>query len=126
MKKVSSVNQLLDLLNLEEQKVLAGIMAHLSPEAEELLAMVLVAYLRFKVRPRLDTAFIQGLAQNFICYLETARQSDSLHVGYAVNPVMLIDLHENYPDNYKAVIETDGVITKKEATDFMSSLITNH
>lgn len=122
MKKISPTNQLLDLLNKEEQSVLAGIMAHLSPEAEELLAMVLVAYIRFKVRPRLDTAFIQGLAQNFICYLETTRQADCLHVGYAVNPVMLVDLHENYPDNYKAVLDADGVVTKKEAESFLKSL----
>lgn len=122
MKKITPTNQLLDLLNKEEQSVLAGIMAHLSPEAEELLAMVLVAYIRFKVRPRLDTAFIQGLAQNFICYLETTRQADSLHVGYAVNPIMLVDLHENYPDNYKAVLDADGVVTKKEAESFLKSL----
>ena len=122
MKKITPTNQLLDLLNKEEQSVLAGIMAHLSPEAEELLAMVLVAYIRFKLRPRLDTAFIQGLAQNFICYLETARHADSLHIGYAVNPVMLVDLHENYPDNYQAVIDTDGVVTKHEAESFIKEL----
>lgn len=120
MKKITPTQQLLNLLAKEEQNVLAGIMAHLSPEAEELFAMGMVAYLRFRIRPHLETAFIQGLIQNFICYLETAREEDKLHIGYAVNPVMLVDLHENYPENYKAVVAVDGVVTKKEAEEFFS------